>query len=220
MTPRLPRQVSRWTLVLVLVATSAASCSPGDDDATPLSDDQAAALSQVLTRNFEAGGAELVATVPYGPDSELRLDGVIDWVDHGGRGELTTVIDGEDAERTDVAWTETEVAVRPSGAGDDAWTFRPADADGVPLDRVIALIVASAGPERDNPLLVAQSNARWLRFDDVDGTDVDVIDSGGRLDFWIGVDDGLLYRLDADIEGFAGVTTIEYRAHGPVELDR
>ncbi len=34
------------------------------------------------------------------------------------------------------------------------------------------------------------------------------------------MDDGLLYRLEADIEGFEGTTTIEYRAHGPAELDR
>ncbi len=46
--------------------------------------------------------------------------------------------------------------------------LRPADPDGVPLDRIIALIVASAGPERDNPLLVAQSDARWLRRDRVE----------------------------------------------------
>jgi hypothetical protein len=38
--------------------------------------------------------------------------------------------------------------------------------------------------------------------------------------FWIGADDGLLYRLEADIEGFDGETVIDYRSHGPVELDR
>jgi hypothetical protein len=189
-----------------------------------LTDAQSSALSQVLVRNYDAGGAEFVADVEYGPGAQLRLDGVIDWVDHGGLAELTTSVDGQPVERTDVAWTDTEIAVRPSGADDDDWTFRPADADGVPLDRVIALIVASAGPDRDNPLLVAQSEARWLRNDSVDGPDgdlaVEVIDGGGRLDFWIGVDDELLYRLDADIEGFDGPTTIDYRSHGPVDLDR
>lgn len=207
----------------VLAVAVIASCSEAAEP-QPLSDDQAAALSQVLIRNYEAGGADYVAAVAYGTDSDLQLDGVIDWVDHGGLGDLTTTIDGEVTERTDVAWTETEVAVRPDGAADDAWTFRPADADGIPLDRVIALIVASAGPERDNPLLVAQSDARWLRSDtvEVDGADVevDVIDSGGRLEFWIGADDGLLYRVTADIEGFDGSTTIDFRSHGPVDLDR
>jgi hypothetical protein len=204
------------------VLVTVLACSDGSSQ--PLTDDQAAALSQVLVRNYEAGGAEVAATVPYGVGSELRLDGVVDWVDHGGLAELTTTVEGEETERTEVAWTESEVAVRPSGAADDEWTLRAADPDGVPLDRIIALIVASAGPERDNPLLVAQSDARWLRRDRVDGPEgdiaVDVIDGGGRLRFWIGVDDGLLYRLDADIEGFEGTTTIEYRAHGPAELDR
>jgi hypothetical protein len=204
------------------VLVSVLACS--DSSPQSLTDDQAAALSQVLVRNYEAGGAEVMATVPYGVGAELRLDGVIDWVEHGGLAELTTIVEGEETERTDVAWTEREVAVRPSGGADDEWTLRPADPDGVPLDRIIALIVASAGPERDNPLLVAQSDAQWLRSDRVDGADgdiaVDVIDGGGRLRYWIGVDDGLLYRLEADIEGFEGTTTIEFRAHGPADLDR
>jgi hypothetical protein len=204
------------------VLASLLACS--DSSSQPLTDDQAAALSQVLVRNYEAGGAEVTATVPYGVGAELQLAGVIDWGDHGRLAELTTTVEGEETERTDVAWTESEVAVRPSGGADDEWTLRPADPDGVPLDRIIALIVASAGPERDNPLLVAQSDARWLRSDRVDGADgdiaVDVFDGGGRLRFWIGVDDGLLYRLEADIEGFEGTTTIEFRAHGPADLDR
>jgi hypothetical protein len=209
--------------VAVIAVALLVGCS-SPDEPEPLSDDQAAALSQVLVRNLDAGGADVVATVAYGPGSELVLDGVIDWVEHGGRGELTTTVDGEVTERTDVAWTESEVAVRPSGAGDDQWVFRPADPDSIPLDRVIALIVASAGPERDNPLLVAQSNARAVRTDRVDDggveRDVDVLDGGGRIEFWIGVDDGLLYRLDADVEGFEGPTTIEFRNHRPIDLGR
>jgi hypothetical protein len=212
--------------MVAVVAASAfvgASCS-NDAEPQPLTDEQASALSQVLTRNYDAGGAAVVATVPYGPESNLRFDGVVDWVEHGGLGRLVTEVDGRDPERTEVAWTESEVAVRPEGGGADDWTFRPADPDTVPLDRVIALVVASAGPERDNPLLVAQSDARWLRTDSVDvagdDVEVDVFDSGGRLEYWIGVDDGLLYRLDADIDGFEGTTTIEYRDHGPVQLDR
>ncbi len=213
--------VRRVAAAVVMIAVLAA-CA--DDDPQPLTDDQAAALSQVLVRNFDAGGAEFAASVPYGVDARLEFDGIIDWIDHGGLGELTTTVDGSPTERTEIAWTETEVAVRPTGAADDAWTLRPADADGVPLDRVIALMVASAGPERDNPLLVAQSDARWLRTDriDLDGTnvDVDVFDSGGRLEFWVGIDDGLLYRLAADIDGFDGITTIDFRDHGPVQLER
>jgi hypothetical protein len=211
-------------LIAVVVAAGGSIVACADDGPRPLTDEQASALSQVLVRNYDAGGAEFVADVTYGSDSELRLDGVIDWIEHGGLGELTTTVGGDTTDVTDVAWTDTEVAVRPAGSGDDAWTFRPVDTDGVPLDRVIALVVASAGPDRDNPLLVAQSAARWLRSDTVDGADgdvdVDVIDGGGRLVFWIGADDGLLYRLEADIEGFDGETVIDYRSHGPVELDR
>jgi hypothetical protein len=215
-------RVVRFLALGALGAVALVAC--GADGPQPLTDDQAAALSQVLVRNYDAGGAEFTATVPAGSNAQIDLEGVVDWTDHGGLAELTTTVDGEVTERLDVAWTENEVAVRPHGAADDAWTFRPADPNGVPLDRVIALLVASAGPERDNPLLVAQSDARWVGSDriEIDGTEVgvDVFDSGGRLVFWVGADDGLLHRLDADVDGFDGTTTIAFSSHGPVELDR
>ncbi len=95
----------RLAALLAGVLVTVLACS--DSSPQSLTDDQAAALSQVLVRNYEAGGAEVTATVPYGVGAELRLDGVIDWVDHGGLAELTTIVEGEETERTDVAWTET-----------------------------------------------------------------------------------------------------------------
>jgi hypothetical protein len=36
-----------------------------------------------------------------------------------------------------------------------------------------------------------------------------------RAIYWVGVDDGLLHRMEATINGFTGVTTFDLTAHGP-----
>jgi hypothetical protein len=210
-----------WVLVVAGLAVSSACGS--DASPQPLTDEQASALSQVLLRNLESGGASVEADVPFGPGTRLTLDGDVDWADHTGRATLTTFSDGDGdgtAERrdevTEVAWSEQEVALRPE---DGEWSVRAADPRNTPLDQVIALIVGAAGPERDNPLLVAQSAATFVRTDSVDDVAVDVIDGGGPLTYWIGVDDGALHRLDAEIAGFEGTTTITFTDHGSRTID-
>ncbi len=205
------------------VAVTIAVVALGDDapnEPRALTETEAALLSQVLVRNLEAEGADVLVEVDYGPDTGLVLDGEVDWVEHTGSGILTTTI-GPSADEagvtevTDVRWNETTVALRQEGG---EWTQRPADPSAVPLDQVIALVVASAGPERDNPLLVAQSGAEWVGEERLDGVVVDVIDGGGRLTYWIGRDDGVLRRLDADIVGFDGPTIITFERPGPRDI--
>jgi hypothetical protein len=211
---RMPR--IRTVALAVALGVVGGGCG-SDAEPRPLDDEEASALSQVLVRNLDAAGASFTADVPFGPGSRLELRGDVDWVEHHGSATLTTFRDADGdgtAELTDevneVAWTDDAVALRPQGG---AWTTRPADPAGIPLDQVIALIVASAGDQRDNPLLVAQSDASWIRADEVGDVAVDVIDGGGRIDYWIG-DDGLLHRLDAEIAGFDGVTSIVFEGHG------
>ena len=84
-----------------------------------------------------------------------------------------------------------------------------------PLDRVIAISVSLAATQRDNPLLVQQSDARFLGRDAIDGHPMDRYRYKDRAVYWVGVDDGLLHRLEATINGFAGLTTFDLRGHGP-----
>jgi hypothetical protein len=226
---KLAAAVAAALAIAVIIAAIIAAVVFGDDEPSgprALTDTEAALLSQVLVRDLEAEGADVRAVVEYGPDTQLVLDAAIDWVEHTGEGTLTTTIEpsadpgpaGEQeevTEVTDVRWNETTVALRAAGG---EWTRRPADPSGVPLDQVIALLVATAGPERDNPLLVAQSGAQWIGEEEVDGVTVDVIDGGGRLTYWIGRDDGVLRRLEARIAGFDAPTIITFERHGPRDI--
>jgi hypothetical protein len=198
-------------------------------DGAPLTDAQAAALSQVLFKDLQAGGADMTVNVAYGPAATLVLTGAVDWTDHIGQGKLETrYTDGRPSTFTDLLWTSDAVIVAdPPGmaaaaaiVGRDGvhYIARPPSPDRVPLDRVIAISVALAATQRDNPLLVQQSDARFLGRDAIDGRAMDRYRYQDRAIYWVGVDDGLLHRVEATINGFAGVTTFDLSRHGPRQV--
>jgi hypothetical protein len=195
-------------------------------DGTPLTEGQAAVLSQVLYKNLQAGGADLAVNVAYGAAASLVLTGVVDWTDHVGRGRLETrFTDGRPSTFTDLVWTSDAViiadppgmAVAAAMVGRDGvhYVARPPSPDRIPLDRVIAISVSLAATQRDNPLLVQQSDARFLGRDAINGQAMDRYRYQDRAIYWVGVADGLLHRLEATINGFAGTTTFDLTAHGP-----
>jgi hypothetical protein len=98
------------------------------------------------------------------------------------------------------------------------YVARPPSPDRIPLDRVIAISVSLAATQRDNPLLVQQSDARFLGRDTIDGHAMDRYRYKDRAIYWVGVDDGLLHRLEATINGFAGGTTFDLSGHGPRQV--
>jgi hypothetical protein len=203
-----------------------ASTTTSTGDGTPLTDSQAAALSQVLFKNLQAGGADLAVNVAYGQAASLVLTGIVDWTDHIGQGRLETrYTDGRASTFTDLVWTSDAVIIAdPPGLAAAAAVVgrqgvryiarRPAP-DSIPLDRVIAISVSLAATQRDNPLLVQQSDARFLGRDAIDGHAMDRYRYQDRTIYWVGVDDGLLHRVEATINGFAGVTTFDLTGHGP-----
>jgi hypothetical protein len=220
-------------LLSAAVAVGIAACGGGGSttatstaDGAPLTDAQAAVLSQVLYKNLQAGGADLTVNVAYGAAASLVLTGAVDWNDHIGQGRLETrFTDGRPSTFTDLLWTSDAVIIAdPPGmeeaaarVGRDGIHFvaRPPSPDRIPLDRVIAISVSLAATQRDNPLLVQQSDARFLGRDAIDGHAMERYRYKDRAIYWVGVDDGLLHRLEATINGFAGVTTFDLTGHGP-----
>ena len=69
---------------------SASTTTASTSEGTPLTEAQAAVLSQVLYKNLQAGGADLAVNVAYGAAASLVLTGVVDWTDHIGKGRLET----------------------------------------------------------------------------------------------------------------------------------
>ena len=63
---------------------------------------------------------------------------------------------------------------RSCPASDQAWISHPLDASTSRLDALLITLSGLGSDRPDNPVLLAQSGAMWLRTDTVDGTPVTV----------------------------------------------
>jgi hypothetical protein len=162
---------------LVLAAAAAlgplltGGCSTDDeprregDRVTPA---EAAVLADLLHRNLQLGGADFVATAPYG-QAVLRLTGEIDFSESVGRAEAVTTFasDRADDVRTlfftaDDLWVgdvpALADALAAAGAGQATYLRRPLSAtdggptDGPPLVDVVArMLLRLAARSADDP---------------------------------------------------------------------
>ncbi len=177
-----------------------------------LTDDQASALSRVLFRNFEAGGATIDADIPFSKAARFVLHAEMDWTDPKGRGTLETIYsDGRPPEHQEVAWTTKQVGI---SSGGDMWQQRLLDPRQHPLDQILAIINSLAAQQRDNPVLIRQGPARYLGPDVVNGLPVDKFAYGERT-IWYVDSRGELVRVEVSTPSSAGAVGIDIRAPGP-----
>jgi hypothetical protein len=219
----------RRTAAAALVAGLAlAACSSGGGaDAArreALGDDDAAVLSQVLSRNYDGKGATFAASLLVRPGTTLTLQGEVDWVGHRGRADVRW--DGNDApgRPLEVAWANDAVVERLAGlpaalaqAGRPAavWVGRPADTANGILDRAVQFVAKLSATQRDNPVLLQQDGkGAWLRAEKLDGATVDVYRYGDGTTFWVRADDRALVRVEGALAGFAGPLVVRLLAAG------
>lgn len=184
-------------------------------DGEPLTLDQATVLSGALLADYQAQGAGFELIIPT-PDVELRATGVVDWVGHQGHVEFDDA-SASSAGLDEAYWTEKRV-VLPSGPADDpatVWTSRLADMR-VPLDRSMAIITALAATAQDNPVLLQQSEARWLGEEDAGGERLAVYKHGGLV-LWVGPD-GRVRRAEGYVEQLGERISIEFHEYGPQDV--
>lgn len=215
-----------------LLVAGLAACGGGDsgdaERAGSLGDDDAAVLSQVLSRNYEGKGASFAATLLVRPGTTLTLQGEVDWVGHRGRADVRW--DGNDApgRPVEVAWAGSTVVERLEGlpaalaaAGLPAatWVGRPADTETVILDRVVQFVAKLSATQRDNPVLLQQDGrGAWVAAEKLDGAVVDVYRYGDGTRFWVRADDARLVRVEGDLAGFAGPLVVRVLAAGAQEV--
>jgi hypothetical protein len=197
-----PRAARLSLLALVLLLAGCTS-STGPH---PLTDDEAQRLSLARFSMYDAGFVDLAMTVPIDGQT-LQLDGRADLVAHEAYAGVTT--NDSPPRHALLQWTLTNKAIaetqdaglpaQPPTTGWQAAAMVPGD----PLDNALLLTLNLGADRPENPLLLQQSPARWLRSDTVDGTDVDVFEvpaSGGSrtvVRYWVD-EDGTLHRVDAD----------------------
>jgi hypothetical protein len=210
-------------VVTALAVVGLGGCG-GHTPATPavidrsLTQAQALQLSSTLYRNYTEGGAQVDAQVPYSSTTSVGVLGLVDFVHHTGHLTIFTATKGDASSTQEVDYTASTVyeaqaaSTVPGGVG---WTQRAPDPADRPLDRIIQLIVALASPQRDNPLLVAQSQARYTGQRTFDRTTVNVFRYSPSIVYWVGARNGLLYRFIANVQGISGPVTIDLTRWGP-----
>lgn len=198
--------------VLAIGMLGACVATPSEAEPRPVTSAEAELLAVTRFRNFDAGTRAFeTAFTLSGVDVTMR--GWVDYVAEIGYASVTGDF-GTEA----VLWTDASVGAIPRATDDDgypvlpipalddpAWQIQELDAGSSALGVLVATISGLGSDRPDNPLLVQQTGALWLRESDVDGVPVTVFAAppsdtpveGGAID-----PDASPLRLWLDADGF------------------
>lgn len=237
-------------IVLLCLAAVVAACGSSDPDgpgtsgkATALTQQQAELLATVRFRNFDAGVRAITITIPARTGQESSSGGrIAGWMDFVGHVGFASAQQGGD-ELGLLLWNGQRVAVNESSPGpavlpvpEDGWRSDQLDPTASPMTQSLAIVLSLASDRPENPLLLRQSDAAYLRADEIDGRPVTVIagpsqaasttsasetpgpPDSNRVRYWID-EDGILLRLQAKLPGTATWTVIDLSDSGGVSLN-
>lgn len=207
------------------------------DSARPVSTEESQLLAIARFNNFDAGSRGFTAGIQE-QGIDLQLQGWFDYIEHVGYAATTGTFESQA-----LIWTPSLVGIlekQPDGAGnpilpmpaldDPALATATLDPSSSRLDSLLAVIGSLGADRPDNPLLLQQSGALWLRDDQIGESPVTVFaappsdsprdSSSPPLDadtsplrLWVD-SDGLLLRTETRI-GDAWVTIDFSKDPGP-----
>ncbi len=215
-------------IAVVAVCLLAVACG-GEGDASgpsPLTDDQAGRLANVLFDNLDSQGAKFRVVSRGADDSSITLNGEVDWAGH--RGHAVVQATGVESDLAEIYWTETEVLERRNQLNAQLLDAENLDVEFVArqptpsreIDRVLAIVTGLAGEQRDNPLLISQQEgSAFLRVDELRGAPVDVLRYGEHNIYWIDRASGLLMRFEEPGVGTGEPLVVDIVERGPQTID-
>ncbi|MEV7773676.1 hypothetical protein [Kitasatospora sp. NPDC086791] len=203
------------------------------DEATerPVTTDEASRLALSRLNLYQASPVAVTLTADEGGGVGIRVEGVVDYRTHRGVGRYRTTGASGPRDHGLVVWDTGGLGLAPEPAGVDGpawqqaehvprqgWSPRSYTAD--PLDAGLRLVVQLGADRPDNPLLLAQSGARWLGRDRIDGRGYDrfagpraqgAAPDAGRspLTYWVD-GEGALRRVTMRMTGLGTPTTADF----------
>ncbi|MFG2626125.1 hypothetical protein [Streptomyces sp. NPDC048473] len=223
------------------------------DDTTerPVTMEEASRLALSRLNLYQASPVAVTLTVTEGAGVVVRVSGVVDYRTHRAVGSYQVTgstgasgssrssgATGPTAGQLDhglIVWDTGGLGLAPAPEGDNSppwqqaehiprsdWSARSYTTD--PLDAGLQLLIELGADRPDNPLLLAQSGARWLERDRIDGRSYDRFagpraqgatpsagPDGGRspLTYWVDGDGGLR-RVTMRMSGLGTPTTVEF----------
>ncbi|TDE02559.1 hypothetical protein [Jiangella asiatica] len=231
------------TALVIVVLAGCADDDPGPeagstttvaDEPRPLTGDEAQRLSMMRYGNYTTGVRSVEFEVVDGGRT-FTVDGWVDFVGHVGYANVSE--DGGDPLLA--AWTASSITSHePAGPATDdgpplpppddaAWTsstLAPAESR---LHATLAVVLQAGNDRPDNALLLQQTDARWLRSDELAGVTVDVVagptedrvydpatstaagdGSDATLRYWVD-GDSVLRRMEVRLGGAGDWTVID-----------
>lgn len=236
--PRRPRAGWLKAVIAIVVCGAAAGgvavYRTVSDEAVerPVTTDEAGRLALSRLNLYQASPVAVTLTADEGGGVTIRVDGVVDYRTHRGVGRYRTTGASGPMDHGLIVWDTGGLGLAPDQAGTatdapawqqaehiprQGWSPRTYTAD--PLDAGLNLIVQLGADRPDNPLLLAQSGARWLGRERIDGRDFDrfagpraqgAAPDGARspLTYWVDGDGGLR-RVTMRMPGLGTPTTVD-----------
>ncbi|MEE6283100.1 hypothetical protein [Georgenia sp. MJ170] len=242
------RQLRRMVPAAVLtvaLAVGAGGCTATDATAEapatsagarPLTTDESQRLAAMRFQNFDAG-ARAIETEVTDSGTRYTVTGWVDFTAELGYGRIEGAASGASL----LAWTHAgistydgvpadgSVPLPPPGTADGAqgWTSSTLEPDASRLHALLAVVLHVGSERPDNPLLLQQTDARWLRTDTLDGLTLDVMSaptadvvyvpetstaagdgSDSPLRYWLD-ESGTLHRMEVRLGGAGEWTTVD-----------
>lgn len=250
-TPR--RALWLRTLIAIAVCGAAvgglaAYRTHSDDDTAaerPVTTDEASRLALSRLNLYQASPVAVTLTAAEGGEVMVRVKGVVDYRTHRAVGSYQVTgangSSGPSGTATGqldhglIVWDTGGLGLAPVPKDDSGppwqqaehiprsgWSSRSYTTD--PLDAGLQLLIGLGSDRPDNPMLLAQSGARWLGRDRIDGRGYDRFagpraqgatpgagSGGGRspLTYWVDGDGGLR-RVTMRMPGLGTPTTMEF----------
>ena len=218
----------------LLIAAALTGCTGADQPtseptARPVTSEEAQLLAITRFTNYDTGSRPFTTSLDVS-GVETAMTGWVDYVSALGYASVTGSFGAEA-----LLWTDGALGAIPSEpdaegypvlpiapASDPDWQIQQLDPSASALDALLAAISALGSDRPDNPLLVQQSGALWLREDQVDGTAVTVFaappsdapvegeaptEDASSLRLWVAAS-GLLLRAEVRLND--GWTTVDF----------
>ncbi len=189
----------------------------------PVTDAEADRLAEALYANWEAGGVTFELNAAPAAGESVRVQGEVDFGDQAGYGLVNAV--GEDSPVKGVIFTTTTIlenipdlvdASVAVGGPEFVWVARPVDTSAYQLDGLLGVVFGLATQQRDNPELISQSGAKWIRGDTLRDTAVDVFEYSPQARFWIEQGGTRLLRFEGNNATLTRPIVIDITEVGPV----
>ena len=212
-------------IVLLGMALAAAACggsdAPSKSEPKPLTMRQAELLAGAQFLNYKNDGAEFEMDFGVkGTASHFTMTGQMNWDDLVGYGTITP----DEGEPFEVWWREDIViqsdprlaALLQAADQQPVYIAHKPNPQANPVDKACAILLHLGSKQRDNPLLVKQTEgSAYLGDATVRGTATQILRYGAINRFWIDPNTGLMLRFAGNSKAGKAPETVELLTHEP-----